>query len=201
MDHFSFPQASRQASQSHVVFFFLRKIILRWNVTLLNKTENLMRNSSVSPFCFAFFSHASPVFPLWSRPALAGLRFQYSTLTKSLYNSDQVFLLISYSKNAFLYKAHKAFKKRSLRFFLNNFHVGKVSCSYKAFELFCLSHARGLIFDKTYFWYWKYAKRYSSNSLLSNLIRPTYFYREEKLAKIKLLFKHVVPNIVRRTHG
>lgn len=152
-------------------------------------------------FVLLFFSHASPVFPLWSRPALAGLRFQYSTLTKSLYNSDQVFLLISYSKNAFLYKAHKAFKKRSLRFFLNNFHVGNVSCSYKAFELFCLSHARGLISDKTYFWYWKYAKRYSSNSLLSNLIRPTYFYREEKLAKINLLFKHVVPNIVRRTHG
>ena len=116
MDPFSFSQVSRQASQSHG--FFVRKIILRWNVTLLNKKENLMRNSSVSPFClFVFFSHASPVFPLWSRPALAGLRFQYFTLTKSLYHLDQVFLLIFYSKNAFLHKAHKTFKKRSLRFF------------------------------------------------------------------------------------
>ena len=52
---FLFLRHHDKPSNLTVFFFFLRKIILSWNVTLLNKKENLMRNSSVSLFCFCFF--------------------------------------------------------------------------------------------------------------------------------------------------
>ena len=118
MDHFSFSQASRQASQSHCFFFFLRKIILRWNVTSLNKKENLMRNSSVSPFCFFVFFRTRLQFFLYD----LGRRWQVCDFSTLLWPSRFItwtwfFSLYLIAKMPFCTKLIKHFKNVRCDFF------------------------------------------------------------------------------------
>lgn len=99
-------------------FFFLRKIILRWNVTLLNKTENLMRNSSVSPFCFAFFFRTRLQFFLYD----LGRRWQVCDFSTLLWPSHFItrtrfFFLYLIAKMPFCTKLTKHLRSVRCDFF------------------------------------------------------------------------------------